>query len=233
MEYIQKKNMKKINFSLFFIYLIAPQIWCMWMILRIGIINFNQYLQIMTSPLTIIVLISFYYINNKYIFRLKDLQFDKKEEANKHFNGILKKHLFSLTLFGSIGTFIVMLTLFCPLLTFGEGKFSSMLTVLLGSISGASLTYVFLLLFTNITINSLKKKFSDNGYKVKISSKYTVWNVFLLTFGIFFMAVSTIGSSLYLGDGNMNRLSADLLTLSIPILMGTLIFARWIFISKN
>ena len=95
MEYIQKKNMKKINFSLFFIYLIAPQIWCMWMILRIGIINFNQYLQIMTSPLTIIVLISFYYINNKYIFRLKDLQFDKKEEANKHFNGILKKHLFS------------------------------------------------------------------------------------------------------------------------------------------
>ncbi len=223
-------------FILIFIYFIAPQIWGLWMVFKLQIISFDGYLHLMTSPLTILLLIAFFGINYQYISRCLDHLKESKERAQIEINKIMNIHLISILLFGGIATLLSSLSLAYPFLTIGEySEIMDAKVILNCYLSGASLSFVFFIFFTNILAGKIKKmaQFIYPKASFHYKRKFTIWNFLYLIIGLYLMQF-TANTSLILNaganslDNVLDIMYKNLLILIIPSILGSIFFIKWI-----
>jgi len=229
------KIRRKMMFSMIFMYFIAPQIWGIWMVFKLKIITFSEYLHLATSPVTIILLGVFFYVNRRYYIRTveKFLANNLTDTQNK-LRAVPSFHLLSIILFGTVGTFLVMLTLYFPKLGFVVSQPGvSFRIVITGMLAGASLTFIFFFLFTSIIINSFEAIVEHHQITKTYSLfyQYLPWNLILVIAGIFLMIFSTV-ESVALNSVTLKtldfikQLNFNILTLMVPIAMGTFLLVK-------
>lgn len=151
--------MKKIGviFPLIFIYFIGPQLWGLWMVYKLNIISIKDCFYILTSPITLIVLFVFFVANCSYINRSLKRMLESKEIAREEMNNILKFHLFSIMLFGGIATLLGAMSLLFPNPFFPrETLHHDFKTILNCYLSGASLSYMFFIFFSNMLAKNIR-----------------------------------------------------------------------------
>ncbi len=190
-----KKLHTKMMLSMIFMYFIAPQIWGLWMVLKLKIISFSEYLHMATSPITILLLVLFFSINKKYYTRTsKKFLANNMEDAPNKLLKVPSFHLLSIVLFGSVATFLAMLSLYFPGLGFLVTEPIDFNTVIVGMLAGASLTFIFFFLFTSIIIRSFETiaDYQKVDPPNNLFNRYLPFNLALIISGIFLMVISTV-----------------------------------------
>ncbi len=235
-----KKTKKKLLFAMIFMYFIAPQIWGIWMTYKLHLITTKEYLHLLTSPITLAILITFFIVNRKYYSKKID-QCSNYSISIKRDDFLLipKFHLISIVLFGTLGTFLAMLSLKFPSLGFFDIKAINFDKVIAGTLAGASLTFIFFFLFTSIIIGSFEKIIFQKYQEThKIFVKYLPFNIILVMIGAFLMFFSTIESlSIINQTQSVNdfiyQLKVSTLTLIIPLTAGTFLIFKQIKSSEK
>lgn len=225
-----------ILFVLIFIYFIAPQIWGLWMLFRLQIISIDDYSHLMTSPLTILLLVTFFGVNYQYISSHLDYIKESKERAQIEINKIMNIHLISILLFGGIATLLSSLSLAYPFLTVSEySKVVNSKIILNCYLSGTSLSFVFFIFFSNILANKIKKIaqsiYPNTFFYYK--RKFTIWNFLYLIIGLYLMQFTINTSSiLNVGENSLNNILEIMyknsLILIVPTVLGSVFFIKWI-----
>ncbi len=235
---IEKKLQRKMMFFMIFMYFVAPQIWGIWMVLKLNIITFHQYLHLATSPLTILILVLFFYVNKSYYLGV----INKIKTNNlKEISTTPIFHLISIILFGTVGTFLAMLTLYFPKLNILSGvqPIESFKTVITGMLAGASLTLTFFFLFTSMIIHSIETM--SINYKVTATRslfyKYLPWNIAIVITGLFLLVFSTVKAVSITSNGLntydfIEKVNFNILTLLVPIAMGTFLLIKQVNFHK-
>lgn len=238
----EEKIRRKMMFSMIFMYFIAPQIWGIWMVFKLKIITFSEYLHLATSPVTILLLSLFFYVNRRYYIRTveKFIANNLTDPPNK-LRFVPTFHLLSVFLFGTVATFLAMLTLYFPKFGFIVSQpIASFRIVVTGMLAGASLTFIFFFLFTSIIINSFEEiaKHHQVTKTYNLFYQYLPWNLILVIAGIFLMIFSTVESvalnSVTLKNPDfIKQLNFNILTLLVPIAMGTFLITKQVRLASK
>lgn len=236
----EKKIRRKIIFIMIFMYFIAPQIWGLWMVFKLKIITFSEYLHLATSPFTILLLFLFFFTNWRYYIRKAEKFIANNNiEAQNELLSVPFFHILSIVLFGIIATFLVMLTLYFTNLGFVVSQSAiSFKTVIIGMLAGASLTFIFFFLFTTVLIRSFETIAIHHKIAKQNSlfNRYMPLNIVLVITGIFLMVISTVEAASVTGvalrtQDFIRLLNFNLLTLLLPITMGTLLLVKQVRLS--
>lgn len=236
-----KKAQQKVLFSLIFMYFIAPQIWGIWMVLKLNIITFTQYLHVALSPVTLVLMGVFFYLNYRYYTKFI-YKFSSIESSNipKNTHKVPVFHLISIIIFGTVATFLAMLTLYFPKLGFFVTSSIELNTLITGMLSGTSLVFIFFFLFTSIIIRTFDLLLATNNSTLtpKIFYRYLPLNLVLMICGFFLMIISTVKSLEITGSemGNaefINRMNISMFTLIIPFTFGSLLLVSQVKLNNK
>jgi hypothetical protein len=233
-----KKLKGRTNFSFIFMYFIAPFIWGIWISFRLKMIPFDMFLRAILSPVSVAVLLAFFMYNRIHINKLLNaiLNDNTNEDGIKNAVGkIMKTHLISIALFGTIGTFICMLTLKFPFLVYGATLDTfSVHYALTGSFAGAALTLIFFNMFSYMLMDAICKMANVNNSNSATCNfkKYLMVSKSFLIAGIFFLFLSAIMSFAYSSlDVNALQLLKHIqllaITLVVPVFLGTFLSIKW------
>jgi hypothetical protein len=144
-----------------YMYFAGPCIWGIWMVYKLEIITPQELEHTILSPVTIILLASYFLFNLLYMRNtLKKLNTSSASQQenlkeNYYFDA-LKVNCISLGSFGTIGTSILMLMLVTDDFTSMQQVVSfRVVTAVIGSLSGASLVFVFYPVFSIIIFTAM------------------------------------------------------------------------------
>lgn len=205
----------KIVFLYFYMYFIGPIIWGVWMIYKLKIITLEEYCHSLLSPVTIIMFCLYFLFNLFYMMTL----FNK----TSNFSSALKVHCLSLLSFGTVGTSIFMSLL--PTNNFSHIEINQsdwLLKAIIGSLSGASLVFLFYIFFSAIIFTSIIDT-------TKTAQQCEVRKT-LLSLKVFNLAVYILGMILFIGTAvasfvfRYKSISHDLITRETAIFGVTMVF---------
>lgn len=182
-------------------YFIGPLIWGGWMVYKLKILTLQEYGHCVLSPVMMIIF-SFYFVSNLfYIKSLLSKISDSPATMNKKasiisYSAALKVHCVSLLSFGTIGTSICMSLLSTNHFSFIEISLNDwLLKAVIGSLSGASLVFLFYILFSAMIFTNMaglaKETYPYGVRKTLISLKY--FNLVVYISGlILFIGTATV-----------------------------------------
>jgi hypothetical protein len=233
------KPLAKITLLHLYMFFVGPLIWGIWMVARLKIITLQEFLHCLLSPISITILMSYFIFNFVYIrsaIKKSNHLTAINQSSEKHISSIsvLKVHCASIITFGTLGTALFMITL-------SSNKYS-LITVpsngwiykaIIGSLSGASLVFLFYVLFSVlIFINSMdlfKDEKLENTHMT--FKKLGVFNFYIYVTGLLlFIGSVIIAYTFQIHNLNMtiNFKSIALYSLSsaFPIIMSLFLYRK-------
>ena len=226
----------KIVFLYFYMYFIGPLIWGIWMVFRLRIITLQECYHCILSPVTITIFILCFLFNLIYMKRLLNevsgLPDTINAETSKpYWMSLLKVHCISIILFGTIGTFVSLSMLSTNMLSFfkitsGDWLFKTVI----GALSGASLVFLFYIMFSVIIITTVidSIKTMQSNAKKRILVRLKLFNLILYIIGLVLFIGTAVASLIYrnINFEFDNDTLIFLVTLALPVFMSGFLYYK-------
>jgi len=213
------KSLARIAVVYCFMFFFGPVAWQLWMALRLGFVRLDESRRCLLSPPTVVLAALLFVLN------VASLQ-GGVERLSLGGNGAAPRrmalHFASLLAFATIGTFVSMSALSGAV----GGGLSPRLKIIVGSLNGGSMCFVFYAMSTASVIERLASPdWRPSGGGILALTR--VFNAGLFAMGLpLFIATSLVAASLggsVQGPGRTVRLLASL---ALPVTMGSVLFIR-------
>jgi hypothetical protein len=204
-----------------FMFFVGPVVWQLWMALRLGYVSLEDSRRCLLSPCTILIAVLLFALNMASLARGMGKLGAKEDGAISRRMSI---HCASLLAFATIGTAASMSTLSGA----DGGGPSSPLKMIVGSLNGASMCFVF---YAASTVGALallvtpERRRSEGERRALARTR--AFNAWLFAMGLpLFIATSLIAASM--GGGALARASTPwlLASMALPVTMGSALFIR-------
>jgi ferredoxin-type protein NapH len=219
----------KIAVLYFYMYLVGPLIWGVWMIFRLKIVTLQEYLHCLLS-LPVLILLPAYFLVN-LIISIKIL---KNMSAPSSGTSVLRLSTISVVSFGGVATFVFLSMLStnscCHNIAIPENWLEK---AILGTSAGASLVLMFYIFFSTTIFMTIAEKSGaafwgeDNERLLKMKRI----NKLLYATGVILFIGSSAASCLYTGSLSPGGIVSEkgllfLVTLSFPVFMSWLLYKK-------
>ena len=216
------KRLARIVPTYCFMYFLGPVLWHAWMSFRLGFLALEESCRCLLSPWAIAIAVLLFTLNVASL--AKGVERNGEGEGERAAAGRVAVHFASLVAFATIGTAASM----CALRGADAGGLPPLLKLVVGSLNGASMCFVFYASSSASLIARISPpgRGSSEGRR-RILSMSRACNALLFAIGLpLFLATSLSAARLGGGiptDRGMNRLLASLV---VPATMGSALFIR-------
>jgi hypothetical protein len=224
-------------------YFLGPLIWGWWIVFRLKIFALDQFLHSITSPITLLLLCSFFAYNlNRYFNTISSVYKRSVVDAleiRKKLLSLFILHQFSIVLFGIVATQICIFTELFPQLGFYLQKSNTnYLSMATAALSGGALVLLFYVNFNNILIKVLNGVYSYAISKedclISIKKQLGLFTFIPSSLGLILLYITGIfGTINALNEPNSmllgNKILSNLIAVSLTGSLGMGISILWAF----
>ena len=213
------KTLARIAPAYCFMFFFGPVAWQLWMALRLGFVSLDESRRCLFSPWTICIAVLLFALNMASLARGMERIGAGEDGAAPRRMAI---HFASVLAFATIGTAAAMSALSGA----GAGGLPAPHRMIIGSLNGASMCFMFYAAATSSVIERLappERRPSESG----ILPLTRMFNAWLFAMGLpLFIATSLTAATLGSGTSGPGRTLRLLASMAVPVTMGSVLFIR-------